>query len=138
MADNNISIKISAQDAASPVFQRFLAQLNGMQGKTDEVGKKMAGSFSQMAGGVAQMGAAFSTLTSGSLSGMVSGFTTLNAGLKNVVYCPLGFDSAHFKPVAKDTDENQRVVFSLFGKFEHCAEDCKFLHQETSRYILRS
>ncbi len=38
------------------------------------------------------------------------------AGLKNVKYCPLGFDNIHFKKV--DKPEEDRITFSLFGKFE--------------------
>ena len=54
------------------------------------------------------------------------------AGLTNVVYCPLGFDAAHFHKVPKEPRD--KVTFALFGKFEKRKHTEKVIKAWLSRY----
>lgn len=47
-----------------------------------------------------------------------TGNVFLNAGVKNVVNVPLGFDNLHFKNLHKKIYQDDRIVFGLAGKLE--------------------
>ena len=54
-------------------------------------------------------------------------------GVKNVVYCPLGFDSNHFKPLNFRKPPGL-ITFSLFGKWEHRKHTAKVIQSWVKKY----
>lgn len=54
------------------------------------------------------------------------------AGLRNVVYCPLGFDKMHFKQIEKPSED--KITFSLFGKYEKRKHTEKVIKAWLKRY----
>ncbi len=55
------------------------------------------------------------------------------AGVENVLYCPLGFDSLHFKKLNRPKNPNN-ITFSLFGKFEKRKHTEKVLRAWIKKY----
>jgi len=56
------------------------------------------------------------------------------AGVENTVYCPLGFDSLHFKTLPSKKPANAPITFSLFGKFEKRKHTEKVLRAWCAKY----
>ncbi len=56
------------------------------------------------------------------------------AGVENVTYCPLGFDSIHFKKLNFQKPQGAPVTFSLFGKFEKRKHTEKVLRAWIRKY----
>lgn len=56
------------------------------------------------------------------------------AGLNNVVYCPLGFDSDSFKKLPRDFKNDDKIVFGLRGKLEKRKHTLKILSAWSKKY----
>lgn len=54
-------------------------------------------------------------------------------GLTNVSYCPLGFDAHHFKESSRPKNSD-KIVFSLFGKFEKRKHTTKVIQSWLKKY----